>query len=518
VRLRFETRARGSRAWFSVLGAALAACLLAGSGDAAAQPKPAPAPAKASPADKPAAKAADKDKGGDATAKPAGSAAPSAGEAPPAASSALPPGHPALDEEDADDDGPGAAQAGQCPHGGGRPNVPGMFNAPPDTADDDPSLPPGTIVVTVKDGQNKPIARAPLDLGVLRNTVARGEAPPEHVTRTTDDEGTVRFDGQPIGAGASFRVSTERSSATYEAPPFALGDKAGKRVTLHAYEVTSNIDKAMVGVQGVVYVQLHEDSISVQQYLGVVNVGGVAWAPDDVVIALPEGFRAFNQQDSMDDGRVDEVPKKGVALRGTFGPGQHDLEFHYTVPLDGTERQTLHFALPPHLAQMHVMVEASKKMGLEVPGFPAARRQTGRDGKKLLITERQASRAEGGLASVDVTLTGLPTQGPGRWISVALGLALVGAGVAYAARRRGGAVDDDARRDLREAQTALLDEIVALERAHASGEVGPKTYGRVRAALLDSLARITSMLDEARESQRARRRHGHGQGAASAGA
>jgi hypothetical protein len=61
--------------------------------------------------------------------------------------------------------------------------------------------------------------------------------------------------------------------------------------------------------------------------------------------------------------------------------------------------------------------------------------------------------------------------------------------------------DDDAavarrmRKDLREAQEALLDEMVALERAHRSGEVGPKTHARVRVSLLDALARIRLMLD-----------------------
>jgi hypothetical protein len=61
-----------------------------------------------------------------------------------------------------------------------------------------------------------------------------------------------------------------------------------------------------------------------------------------------------------------------------------------------------------------------------------------------------------------------------------------------------GALDDDTRADLVEAREALLDEIVALERAHKKGDVGPKTYARVRASLLDALARIVNKLEQGR--------------------
>lgn len=464
-----QARGRGSRWASSGLSVALVAGVLLAAGVTAAQPKP-------SPADKPAG----------------GAAAPSG---------ALPPGHPPVD-----DDENGSAGAD------GQPGVPGMFNPPPNNATDDVSLPVGTIVVSVRDAADKPIPRAPLTVTVLRSSVAKGEAPPENRTSTTDDQGGARYDNLPVGAGASFRVTTQRGSAKYEAPPFSLGDKVGKRVVVHAYEVTSNLDQTKVGMQGVVYLQLREDSLGVEQYIGVLNMGSVAWAPENVVVALPKGFRAFNKQDTTDEGRVEEAADKGFTFRGTFGPGQHELDFHYSVPLAGTERQTLRFQLPPHFAQMRVMVEASKRMGLEVSGFPAAQRQTGRDGKKLLMTERQAARGEGGLTSLEVTLTGLPTQGPGRWITVMLGLAFVAAGVGYVVKRRAtpGALDDDTRRDLRDAQGALLDEIVALERAHRSGQVGPKTYARVRGALLDALARIVTMVGSAAEKTPIRPRGGRG--------
>jgi hypothetical protein len=493
------------------LALALGVGLWLGGGDVAAQPKPGGDKAANAKAEKGADKGKDKagakgDKAADkgdkaADAKPA--PVPPEG-APPTGS--LPPGHPPVD-----DDGEG----GGVPPGGA---PPGMFGAAQNAVTVDASLPAGTVVIALRDGEDKPLPRAPLTLVVQRSSVARGDAPPQNLVRTTDDEGNVRFDNLPVGAGAQFRATSQRGSATYEAPPFVLDDKAGKRVTLHAYDVTSDIDRTMLVMESAVYISLKEDSLSVQQYFGVMNGGKVAWAPENVVATLPDGFRAFNKQDSMSDARIEEVPGKGVALRGTFAPGEHTLDFHYTVPLAETERQTIRLTLPPHAVHMRVMVEASKKMGLEADGFPAAQRRPGRDGKPLLITERDARQGEGGVSTVEVTLTGLPTKGPGRWIAVALGLSFVAGGVGYVAKRRGseGALDDDTRRDLREAQTALLDEIVALEKAHKSGEVGPKTYARVRAALLDALARIVTMLDDAREARAARRKGGQGRGAASA--
>ena len=55
---------------------------------------------------------------------------------------------------------------------------------------------------------------------------------------------------------------------------------------------------------------------------------------------------------------------------------------------------------------------------------------------------------------------------------------------------------------------AVLGEIVALERAHQNGEVGPKTYARVRPALIDALARIVALIEAAQPRNPAPNRAG----------
>lgn len=461
------------------------------------------------------------------TAKPAASAAPSASpsaaptasasaapgsSASSAASSPLPPGHPPTGDMppghppvngDPDDDGSDEGQpanphgGGANPHGGGGGGARGqLFDAPPDTADDDPTLPIGTIVLMLKDAQEKPIPNAEVTLGIVHNTVATGESR-ERKTGTTDAEGTLRWDGMPRGSGTSFRASVMNERATFGTEPFTLGDRAGKRVVLHVYRASSSIEETLIGMQGIVYLSLREDSINVESLYGIFNLGQVAWVPENETIELPEGYKAFNRPDAMDGVGVDEVNGKGV-LRGTIGPGRHEVQFHYQVPLDQDERQTLKLDLPPHVAQMRVMVESSKTMGVEVPGFPPARKSKNRDGKRVLVTEKMVGREQGGLKEISITLTGLPTAGPGRWVASLLAVvALAACGLYVQQRRQQKGPDEETRGDLVDAREALLGEIIELERAHRAGEIGDKSYARLRNALLDALERLTTKIVEA---------------------
>lgn len=218
----------------------------------------------------------------------------------------------------------------------------------------------------------------------------------------------------------------------------------------------------------------------------------------NVTVALPEGFKAFNKPDNAEEGvHFAEVKDTGAVLRGTVGPGRHDATFRYQVPLENSEKQTISIGLPPRVAQARVMIEASRKMGVEVPGFPPAQRDQNRDGKRILVTGKQVSREEGGLRRLEITITGLPTQGYGRWVAVVLAVTALAGGGAFMYMRRGkeDELDEETREDLLEARDALLDEIAELERAHRRGDVGPKTYRRIKNALLDSLARIVAMVE-----------------------
>ncbi len=424
----------------------------------------------------------------------------------------LPPGHPPMPEGEGDDDGEGDEMAPPNPHGnnphGGSPRAEGQprfFEPPPDGSQEDTALPVGTIVVMLRDAQDKPIAGAEIALSAIFNTVAKGEAPEKITRRVVGEDGTTRFDGLTVGSGTTYSVGAARGAAKFSVPRFPLNDKAGKRVFLHVYDSTSNIEQIHAGAQAVVYLALKEDAIQVEQLFIYYNLDPVAWVPDER-FDLPKGFKAFNKQEAQSGARVEEVSGAGAALRGTFTPGRHDLDFRYQVPLDELSAQSITIEMPPHVAQVRVMAESSKSMVLDVAGFPPPEK-TSRDGKRLLVTEKQTPRMDGGVKELVITLSGLPTPGAGRWIAVLLAVGALTAGIGYFAQRReDGTLDEDERADLLEAKEALLAEIVTLERAHRSGEIGPKTYARLRGALLDALARIVERLDRAREARAAARK------------
>jgi hypothetical protein len=485
---------RGSRALLSLTTAALIGALVPGAAFGQAGAPAVRAAASASPkGDKPATKGK-----GEKPADAKGVAAPLPPGHP--ETGALPSGHPPVPEEANDDE-----DAPPNPHGaaGARGGDPRFYQAPPDGSQDDPQLPVGTVVVSLRDAQDQPIPHAKFTLSELFNTVARGESPERITERDVGDDGTLRIENLTIGTGTTYRVSSKRAGGQYALPRFALNDKAGKRAVLHLFDTSPNIDELSAGIQGVVYVTLKEDVIQVEQLISVFNLGEVAWVPE-APFKLPDGFKAFNKQESPSEARIDEVKDHGAALRGTFGPGRHDLDFRYQVPLEGNEKQTIRIELPPSVAQMRVMAESSRSMVLKVVGFPDAQK-VARDGKRLLVTERQFARSERSQqSSIEIALSGLPVPGPGRWIAAILSVIALGSGIAYVARRRDdGEIDDDTRNDLVEAREALLAEFVALERAHRSGEIGPKSYARLRSSLLDALAQIVSQLDAARSAKAA---------------
>lgn len=461
----------------------------------------APAATPAQPAAAPSAKQDGRAPAGASTgpAPAAGSSGAAADAGAPDAAGALPPGHPEVAQELPAGHPPVGGDAQERARAQAREAL-GLFQAPRDTVQDDATLPPGVIVITVRDPDGNPVPGVPVDIDILHSSVAKGDSS-NHMRKETDGSGDVRLENLTIGAGTRYTASVARDGAKFSLPPIALGGETGVRGVLHIYDVSRNVNDVLVGAQGIVYIQLRQEAIQVQQLFQVYNLGRTAWLPDET-FALPQGYKAFRKPDAMmGEMRFDEVKGTGAALRGTVSPGRHEASYSFQIPLEQEERQTFRIALPPRMAEVRVIAEASKSMTLDVAGFPKAQRtQNPRDGKRILITEKESTRAEGGLKYVEITLGGLPTPGPGRWIALGLAAAAVLGAVVNVFRRRDEddrQIDDDRRQELIEAREALLDEFVELERARKRGDIGPKTYERIRTALLDALARLVTMIESA---------------------
>ncbi len=358
----------------------------------------------------------------------------------------------------------------------------------PDRSDVDSSLPPGTIEATIVDGSEKPIAGTEVRLGILRQSVAEGNSR-DFKVQTTGPDGKVRFAGLEGSSKFSYRITTKKDLAEYASSPISLSEKGGQSVLIHVYPVTSDIQRAQIGMRGVVVVDPRDDAFQIEVLIQVFNVGAVTWVPDGVMMELPRNYRAFNTEESMNDTQFTEEPERGARMEGTFSPGQHELIFRFQVPSEETESAEFVISMPPHVAELRVMAPAGRNTRLDVQGFDEAQPTVGQDGRKLLVVVRQLRPGEPEMHDVTIRLSGIPTPGSGRWIAVGLALTVALSGLFWGTRT----TKDDSQALLRDAQRAeklLLKELVDLERARASGQIGPRTYSDARRALLDALTRV----------------------------
>ena len=94
---------------------------------------------------------------------------------------------------------------------------------------------------------------------------------------------------------------------------------------------------------------------------------------------------------------------------------------------------------------------------------------------------------------VHMALENIPTEGPAKWITVAIAAATMALGLFVSleqAKAKSKTTMPLREEEADQARTRLVAEIAALDRAHEAGEIGPKAYGRIRDVLIDALARI----------------------------
>jgi hypothetical protein len=401
-------------------------------------------------------------------------AAPAEGE--PGEEEAMPAGHPDV-----------GASANPHAHPGKAGSMPGVFEPPEDVEREDPTLPPGTIVVELHDADDKPVPNETLTLGILINSIAKGDTH-KHMQATTDAAGRAVFGGLDTASNIAYRLSSGYQGGSFAATPFQLGMAKAMHVVLHVYPVVRDLSGALIVAEAAVAAELRDDRIHVEEAMTIYNLGRTAWQPSDVHLALPEGYTAFNAQASMSDQGVDEVNHAG-SLRGTFGPGRHAVQFRWQLPWSGEKDVDFDVGLVPHVAIVRVMMPATASVKLDVAGFPPPEVRHDDQNQTFLVTERRVRPDDPHLTSLSIGIHDLPTQGPGRNIAVLIASVGVGLGLFFtltSARRRRRPVDQDvsAARDM------LLDELAELERARTDGSVGPKTYERARRELMDSLARL----------------------------
>ncbi|MGA3119235.1 MAG: hypothetical protein ABSF69_00560 [Polyangiaceae bacterium] len=385
---------------------------------------------------------------------------------------ALPTGHPPVEPTN-----PHARASGNS-------GMPGMFQPPEDVEQADPTLSAGSISVDLHDPDDKPVAHESVTVGILINSVAKGDSR-KHLQKDTDDRGHCVFSDLDTASNIAYRVSVGYQGGSFAAAPFQLGQVKAMHVLLHVYPVTRDLESTLIVSEAAIGAELRDDRVQVEESLTIYNLGRTAWQPDGVTMSLPGTFTAFNAQASMSDQGVDEIEGQGARMHGTFSPGQHVVQFRWQIPWSGDKDVDFELGLPPHVAIARVVMPASSGIKLTAAGFPPAELVHDSRGQSFLVTERRLRPADPRIRSLDIGIHDLPTPGPGRFVATLLAALGVGVGIFFVARggRRRAPIEAPER-----ARDALLEEIAALEEALASGEVGPRTYETARRELIDLLA------------------------------
>jgi hypothetical protein len=354
-----------------------------------------------------------------------------------------------------------------------------------------PDLRPGTIEVHLHDASEQPLPNFPLRLGIQKQDVAEGDSRTQR-DGTTDDKGVVTFTGLDTGSAFSYRVTASQGPATFASEPLRLEATSGHRVLLHVFPVTRDLNQALVGARGIVFVAPREDVFQIEVSFRILNIGKQAWVPENITLSLPAGAKAFRASDAMKDTRVEKKASGAIELLGTYAPGESDVNFQFQLENDHTKTKRFSVELLPHVAEIRVIAERARGMSLEVDGFPEAEVVQGRDGSRLLLTSKQLVRGDAPFSTASIVLDNLPVPSTGRWYALGLAAVIACGGLFEAGRRRREPqVRSLPLAERKEAERLVLDELVTLEKLRQKELIGPRTYEESRADLLNALARLT---------------------------
>jgi hypothetical protein len=372
-----------------------------------------------------------------------------------------------------------------------------MPRVPQSTLKPEPDLPPQTIVVDVIDGStDRPVPGVEITLDITERSVSKGDSKSQRRAKA-DGSGSATFAKLELPAVTEYRASVVREGATFAGPSFQLAQTKAMRAIIYVFPVTRALRDATVLMRGFTYAEILDEAIQINQAYRIINLGTNAWFADNVQVQLPAGAKAFK------GGPGDvlwTVAGETASLRGTITPGQHDVSFQYQIPWDGERELSLEFGILPQVQSYRIASDAPPGLQLSGNGFSEAEPTENNSGQRMLIAERSLNRPDPSFRTVTMRLANLPIRPVGRWYAVGIaGVAILGgfyaAGRLRSARSRVSGLTEDERVELEEAKGRLLEELASLDRAHKAGDIGPKTYERMRRNLTDALAHLLSRLE-----------------------
>lgn len=339
-------------------------------------------------------------------------------------------------------------------------------------------IPEGSVVVQVKDGAGRPVGNAEVRLGILKSDGGR-----ESVEGRTDSHGTHTFTDLPSGDQQAYRASVTAGGATVGANPFRLPHDQGYAVTLRQLKTTDDPTKVVLYI-GAVSVELHDERLKLAEQVRLINIAKESYVfPEEgLLIRLPEGFTAFQTQETMGDQKVTS-DEQGVRITGSLPPGQTTLLWGFDVPVEDTA-MTLSLHNPFNTYAFRVLVDAVPGLSVQVDEMPPAEKHESR-GASFWVTETKRRAEQGPFGTVRIHLSGIPGPGPSRWIAAGLALCVLLAGMVIAGKRAPAA---DPAASVRERKQTIMDQLAVLSADHERGDVGPEYFADEKARLTDAMA------------------------------
>jgi hypothetical protein len=309
---------------------------------------------------------------------------------------------------------------------------------------------------------------------------------------TVGPGGAFRIDGFPAQSGDHFVVGTDYLGVTYsaEATP-------GSAATVKIYETTTDPTvlsipattlTVIIGKQGNYNVLqlLTAHNSSDRSYVGTPNPGAPG-SPPTLELPIPAGATAFSPVQGLANG-LTAAPDGLVASTDPIQPGNTDVSYLYNIAVP---RSGWGMSLPVIYATSKFDVLVDPGLTLSGPGLTLR--------KSVTINKKDYRDYEGAGLAPGTTLnaTIAPVNSTSATLYLGLGALLVlivasAVGVPRLLRKRRRQELEDGKPEATGEREQLIEEIAALDEAHAAGSVEEDDYTAQRAELKNRLLALTA--------------------------
>ncbi len=354
---------------------------------------------------------------------------------------------------------------------------------------DDASLAEGTVLVEAE-GLAPDVLRT-LEATLVELRRAKDDTAVRIIaTQHLDASSSTRFVQVSQPRGVLYRVVIEHEGVPYASPTFKLNRGAGKRVPVRVYEITTDIDRARIGVQAFAYVEPQDHSLHVEQMFRFANLSESTWRSDAIPLRLPARAEGLETGEGSGPLKVHAVAGQGAMLQGVVPPGVTEVSFQYTLPYPQDELMQLDLGMPPRVGAVRVVAAVGPELDFRVDGLkPSPARNE--KGQRLLVAGGAVAPGGDQIENLRMTLTGLPAGGRARWIALMITVLAMAGGLAGAIHlSKSPSKPDRSKPDSARRRQAILDSIAELEVRKTRGEVEQDRYEVERGVLLDRLARL----------------------------